>query len=444
MAITSARADSPEPLPSSRRPRLHGWRHPTVLAAAGFSIFSGFAQFGVATSLADVAAELGAPTEQGTTLGAQVGLSGTALGVGLAVIRLASIGSLPLAGWADRIGRRRMLLACSMLGLAITALAAGSPTFLWFVLLVASARPLLSATNAVAGVIAAEETSTADRSKAVALITAGYGIGAGLTGLLRGVVHDFAGFRGVFLMALVPLALAPLLARVVREPERFERLREAAAQGTASLRAPVLGALSASLRSRLVLMALLWFAFNFMSGPGNTFAFLYSEGVLGLSPWVTAAMLVSAGPGGLLGLLAGRFLADRLGRRPAGVAAQALVATSYVLLYSGSSTAAIAGYALAMLAGGAYAPAAGTMSAELFPTSVRASVAGWLTAAGVLGAVGGLITFGLLADALGGFGWAALLICSLAAAVGALFYVLPETRGKELEDTAPELNGASS
>jgi MFS family permease len=423
---------------SAGRPLLHGWRHPSILAAACFAVFSGFAQFGVSTALADVARQLGEPAEQGTSLAAQVGLSGTALGIGLAVIRLAAVGSMPLAGLADQLGRRRVLVTCSMVGLALTAVAAGSPTFVVFVILIAAARPLLSATNALAGLVAAEDTGAADRSKAVALVTAGYGIGAGLTGLLRGVVDGLAGFRGVFLMALLPLALAPLLARLVREPARFASLRRAADAGRARLRAPVLGALDPALRGRLLLMGLLWLAFSVVTGPGNTFVFLYSEGVLGLDPLFTAVMLVSAGPCGLAGLVAGRFLADRLGRRWTAAGAHIAVAAALAITYSGTPAAAVGGYVVAMFAGATYAPATGAMAAELFPTSVRGSVAGWLAAAGVVGAVTGLVVFGLLADALGGFTRAALLIAVPVALVSVLFRALPETRGQELEDSAPD------
>ena len=189
--MTSTGAPGPPPAgdvptPSARRFRLHGWRHPAILAAAATAVASGFAQFGATAALGDVAHAFGAEGNGGSLV-ARVGLSGTTLGIGLAVVRLASLGSLPLAALADRHGRRRMLLGCIAAGLAVTALAALSPGFWWFVALFAFGRPLLSATNAIAAVIAAEETNSRHRAKALALVTAGYGIGAGLTALLRGV-----------------------------------------------------------------------------------------------------------------------------------------------------------------------------------------------------------------------------------------------------------------
>ena len=78
-----------------------------------------------------------------------------------------------------------------------------------------------------------------------------------------------------------------------------------------------------------------------------------------------------------------------------------------MLTYSGSKLAAGAGYLLAVLAASVFAPAAGALTNELFPTSVRASVAGWEIAAGVFGATAGLLAFGAVADVGNRFGLAA-------------------------------------
>jgi MFS family permease len=116
----------------------------------------------------------------GATVVAQAGISGTALGIGLAIMRLASLGALPVIGLADRFGRRRLLLATVGAGLAMTVLAAASPSYWCFVAIFACGRPVLAATNGLAQVTAAEQTASADRAKAVALIAAGYGTGAGV------------------------------------------------------------------------------------------------------------------------------------------------------------------------------------------------------------------------------------------------------------------------
>jgi MFS family permease len=68
---------------------------------------------------------------------------------------------------------------------------------------------------------------------------------------------------------------------------------------------------------------------------------------------------------------------------------------------------------------------------------VRAPAAGWLAAAGVLGAVAGLLAFGMLADFFDAFGPAAIVIVVPVALSAAGFAFLPETRGMELEESAP-------
>jgi MFS family permease len=444
--VTSTGAPGPSPPgdsgadPSSaaRRVRLHGWRHPAILAVAAATVAAGFAQFGATSSLGDVARTFGESGE-GTSLVARVGLSGTTLGVGLAIVRLASLASLPLAALADRHGRRRMLLGCVSGGLAVTALAALSPGYWWFVALFSIGRPLLSATSAIAVVVAAEETETRDRAKAIALMTAGYGIGAGLTALARGVAGGDLGFRGLFALALVPLAAMPLLARRLEEPDRYQRLRAAADPELAAARPAVLGRVRAGLRPRLWPLAVLAFSIAFVTGPMNTFLFIYAENALGMSRSTTAAMVVlGAGPIGLVGLLIGRWAADRLGRRVTAAGTQATVALAGMLTYSGSRPAVVAGYLLAILGASAYAPSFGALGSELFPTSVRATVAGWLVAAGVVGAVAGLVAFGLLTDALDSFATAAVLVCAPVVLTCVLFARLPETRGLELEQSAPD------
>jgi MFS family permease len=377
-----------------------------------------------------VAAAFGEATRSsGDSLISQVGLSGTTIGLGLASIRLASVGALPLSSLADRLGRRRVLLACAAVGLALTALASTSPAFWWFVAFFALARPPLSATNSLAALVAAEETRTADRARAVALIAAGYGFGAGTIAVTRFLLGPTIGWRGLFLLAVVPLLLLPLLARAVREPVRF--VRAAPAPGHGSLLEP-LGI--PQLRRRLLALIGMAFSIAFVTGPANTFLFLYGERVLGLGPGATAGLVLAAAPAGLLGLLVGRLAADRLGRRPAGAVAQVLVAAACALTYSGSVAGAVVGYLAAIFGGSSYAPAIAAMAAELFPTRVRGAVAGWATAAGVLGAVAGLVAFGLLADAFDGFGGAAVAVAVPVALLAGLFALVPETRHLELED----------
>jgi len=411
---------------------LRSWTDPAVVALALLAFASGFGQGGAIAALGDVAKHFG-HVVHGTTIADQAGLSGTVLGVGLAVLRLASLGGLPLAGLADRFGRRRMLLVTCATGLAFTVLAAASPGYWWFVIIFALGRPHLSATNALAQVSAAEETDSKDRAKAIALIAAGYGVGTGLTAVIHGLAKSTLGFRGLFLLAVVPLGAIFFIRRWLVESNRFT-LAAAATDHPV----PVLGAVARPYRWRMLTVCSIAFAVAVVTGPANSFVFVYALNVLKMSGDEQAAMVTVASIFGLAGLLLGRVLADHIGRRPTGAMAMAAMALSGTLAYSGSRGALVVGYEIGVFAAATFAPAAGALANELFPTSVRASVAGWYSAAGVLGAVTGLVAFGAVADAEHLFAVAGLVIFLPAALAMVLFWLLPETRGREPEDLWPE------
>ena len=137
---------------------------------------------------------------------------------------------------------------------------------------------------------AAEETASSQRAKAVALIAAGYGIGSGLIAIMHSLGATTLGFRGVVLLALVPLAALPFIARWVVEPDRFTI---AAAAKDHPL--PVLGAVGPRFRRRLLIVAALTFAVSLVTGPANSFFFLYAQNVMRLSGAATALLVACAG-----------------------------------------------------------------------------------------------------------------------------------------------------
>ena len=307
--------------------RVFRWWDPPVVGVALLAMAAGFGQFGAVAALGSVAKTFGHVTH-GATFADEAGLSGTVLGVGLAIARLASLAGLPLAGLADRFGRRPTLLATCALGLALTIVAAVAPGYWWFVVIFALGRPLLSATQGVTQVSAAELTSSAERAKGVALVAAGYAAGAGLTAIIHSLAGNALGFRGIFALAVVPLMLLPLVARLVVEPGRFVQV------AATEHRRPVLGPVGREFRGRLVVVASLAMAFSVITGPANSLVFIYAQNFLHVSGVVTSAMVVGAGVSGLGGLLVGRWLADRWGRRPTVAVSMVGLAAFGTLAYS--------------------------------------------------------------------------------------------------------------
>ena len=407
--------------------RLYRWRDPTVIAIAFLAMASGFGQFGAVAALGDVAKAFG-HVNHGATVADQAGLSGTVLGVGLAILRAASLGGLFLAGLADRFGRRSTMLVTCAIGLVFTLAAAASPSYWWFVAIFALGRPLLSAAAAVAQVAAAEHTAAADRAKAVALIAAGYSAGAGLTAVIHGLAEKTLGFRGLFALSVIPLVALVYIGRFIIEPDRFNRME------TGDYAKPAFGSVGQLYRRRLVVVSVLAFAVSVCSGPATSFLFVYAQNVRHISGVGISLMVVVAGVFGLLGLFSGRWMADHLGRRPTLAVSIVAIVLFAVFTYSGSRFAVLVGYSLGVFAGGNFAPAAGSFVNELFPTSVRATVAGWQIASGVLGAVVGLVVFGSVADIGNRFSIGATVTFLPIIPVIALLLLVPETRGREPED----------
>jgi MFS family permease len=351
------------------------------------ALVAGFAQFGAVASLDDVAHHFGRHTSS-ESLQSVVGLSGSVLGVGLAILRLASLGALPLASLADRWGRTGVLRRTLLIGLVITACASLSPSYWFFVLCFALARPLLSTTSALIQVITVELSSTKRRIDRLVIVSAGAGLGAGLAAVLHGLIRGADSFRWLFALAIVPVVFVrPMLRRIpepafARDDAKFARI----------------GAVPRGVRGRVVIVGVIVFIIGVISGPASGFTFVYGEGVLKISPEVVASVVAASAVTGLVGLLLSRYCSRVLGRRWTVVIGTLLTAATASLAYGGGKAAFVVGYMSGVLAGGLLAPAIAALSTELFSHVFRATAAGWIVVAGVLGAMTGLLVFGLIGD----------------------------------------------
>ena len=391
---------------------------------ASLALFAGFAQFGAVASLADVARHFGHVTDS-TSLASQVGLSGSVLGLGLAILRLASLGALPLASLADRSGRIRLVRLTLWGGLAITSAAALSPNYWFFVGCFALGRPLLSTASILLQVMMVELSNTAQRVGRLAIIGAGGGAGAGLSAVLHGVIRSAGSFRWLFALAIIPVVVVGRLLRNVPEPPT--RDTELLAR---------IGSVSHEFRGRLWRVGLVVGVLGLIAGPANGFVFVYGESILHIAPSKVAILVSSAALTGLLGLLLSRWMASRFGRRTTTAVGVLVTGLSAAVAYGGGGGLFVAGYLLGVGAGGLVTPVITALGTEIFPHHVRATAAGWLVIAGVVGATLGLAIFGAVGDVMHASGdsalrWPAVITFLPMLWTVALLRALPET-GQEL------------
>jgi MFS family permease len=390
------------------------------------ALVAGFAPFGAVASLDKVAGYFGHHSST-KTLQSVVGLSGSQLGIGLAILRFASLGALPLASLADRWGRVSMVRRTLLVGLFITACAALSPSYWFFVACFALARPLLTSTSTLVQVITVELSTTRSRIDRLVIVSAGAGVGAGLAAIISGLIKGPDSFRYLFAIALIPMLFLRPLLRPIPEPE-FR-----GASGTLAH----LGAVPPGLRARVAIVGVIIFVVGVISGPAGGFTFVYGESVLKISPVVVSLVVALSALTGLGGLVLSRYCADALGRRGTIIIGTIATALMAALAYGGGKAAFVVGYMGGVAAGGLLAPALAAISTELFPHSTRATAAGWIVVAGVIGAIVGLLVFGLVGDSVhvtgaGSLRPAALITFLPLLPLLALLYKLPESSHLEL------------
>ena len=233
------------------------------------------------------------------------------LGVMLSIIRLGYLLALPIASLADRFGRRRLLLYSIIFYTVATGASAVAPGVRTFVAFQFIARAFAAAELAVALVILAEEVEAGVRGSSIGLLGAlaisGYGLAAAVFALIN--VIPF-GWRGLYALALIPLAVIVPIRRHLPETHRFDQMREQA--GAARFLTPIAELIRNHPR-RLITLLIVSFLYYLGSTPAAFLAFKYLQEVHHWSPAMVSSLVI---PGGALGILGNVFagrLSDSLG-----------------------------------------------------------------------------------------------------------------------------------
>lgn len=353
------------------------------------------------------------------------GVGDTAIGVAGSLVRAGIVIALPAAVLADRLGRRRVIVAMSFAAPLVSAAGALAPSFPVLVATQTIGRPLGLALDFLVAVVAAEEMPRNSRAYAVSVLAMASGLGAGVAVAALPLADTSAsGWRLVYVVTLIWLVVAVDMLRRLPETARFERPHVVA---------------TPLHRGRFAVLAAIALLTNVLVAPASFFQNDYLTDERGYSATIIAVFTFATATPAALGLVVGGRLADTGGRRRIVAVGLPLAAVLVTVSFSIGGPVMWLATLLAAIAGSISYPALAVYRAELFPTGNRGRAAGLLTAAALIGGIGGLLTMGQLLDrgmshgaVIGG-----LALGQLAAVAVALRW-LPETAHHELEDLNPE------
>ena len=360
------------------------------------------------------------------------GRTDSAIGVGAAITRWGVIIVPPIALFADRIGRRTILVAAAWAAPLSAASGALAPNFEWLVVSQSLARPLALVINVLILVILTEEMSRETRARSVGLVAIASSVGAGVAvAALPLADTSDAGWRWLYLLSLIWLPVAFVLQRQLRETQRFTRVQ------TFTDSVPV----ARVSRSRLFTQIAAAFLISVFIASASVYFVNYLRDERNYNAlMVSIFTIVTAMPAGL-GLIIGGRIADRRGRRQVGAFSLAIGTLLVVVAFATAGPAMW----ISQLVGGFFLgisfPALGVYRGEMFPTAHRSAGAATVTACGLIGGSLGLIAAGQLLAR----GWSYGEVMATLALAPILVMVLvltkfPETVHRELEDITPDVD----
>ncbi len=337
---------------------------------------------------------------------------------------------------SDRFGRRPVILA-SVLGFGLFTLATAFARSLEQLVVLQLCARICLVTQISTAYVLLNETMPGDiRGRASGLMAAAASVGAALPALLlQPVVSLGYGWRAMFVIGALPLALLPLLWWGLRESEIWLAARATANDvAHATLRAQFRQVLAPGLRRNFLAVSALWFVISFWTAATLLFLTYYVFNERGWTPQhiqiIAPAALVAA----FLGYALAGLLMDRIGRRRAAVLLLSLGTAATVLCFGATNVWAIGtGWMLLQLALGVWV-VGHVMTTELFHTEVRGSAYGLAhNLIGRWGFVAGPATVGLLAGPLGRTSNAIMALSFInLLAIPLVLWVLPETRNVDL------------
>ncbi len=422
-------------LVSSDDSGLFGWwrvadrpaRRALVAAALGWAL-DAFDVMLFSLTLASVIKELGLTKTQAGALGSVTLLGG-------------AVGGLVFGHIADRFGRTRALMASVLLYSIFTAACGLSQTLWQFAVFRALLGLGMGGEWASGAALVSETWPAKHRGRALGFMQSSWAIGFAAAAMVVGFVLPRWGWRAVFFVGILPAFFVLWVRRNVEEPEVWKaqqrvRLAGGAAVVTAAasrfsdmFRGPMLRlTVAVTLMNACTLFG--WWGLN-----GWVPAYLSlptTQGGIGLSTETMSWFIVAMQVGMWLGYISFGYITDAIGRKP--VYVSYLVMASVLLPLYGYVRAPLVLLLLGPFVaffGTGFFSGFGGVTAEIYPTSIRATAQGFTYNLGRIASAAAPFTVGRVATT-EGFS-VAFTIAGLAYLLGAIMWTfIPETKGREL------------
>jgi MFS family permease len=363
---------------------------------------------------------------------AELGLSGSeAGGLGSVTLLGAAAGGVFFGFVADRFGRTRALIFSVALYSIFTA-ACGFATTLTQLIVFRTLLGIGMGGEWASGAALVSETWPAEhRGKALGFMQSGWAIGYAAAALVNAAVQPAFGWRAVFFVGILPAFFTLWVRRNVEEPPIWKAAQTVVKRASLAMafRRPLLG-LTVALTVMNMFTLFAWWGFylwlpSYLTQPA-------SQGGVGLQLLSSSAFIFVMQAGMWFGYVTFGFVSDRVGRKRTYVT-YLLAAAALLFLYvtiRNPVALLVLGPFVAFFATG-YFSGFGAVTAEIFPTAIRASAQGFTYNVGRVASAVAPWAVGTLAQSQG-YG-AALSLSSAAFLAAAFVWIwIPETRGREL------------
>lgn len=370
-----------------------------------------------------------------------LGIAENEVGRLTAIIRLGVLPALLLTLLADSLGRRRLLLL-TILGFTfatfVTAFAANTGQFTAFQFV---ARMFIVAEGMLAVVVIAEEIRARYRGWGIGVLSAFGALGHGLASVIFALVELLPyGWRALYALGAAPLLFVAWFRRSLRETRRFvvyqERRNDRPGWRTAVL--PVKH-LIVMYPGRLAALCAALFPVAFTLDAALIFVSKTLQQTHGYAPVHVTLLFLTVGVVAPVGNLLAGWLGDRWGRKRVLVVAMAANICGLLAFYNLSGALVPVAFGLMLLSLQIISPLFAALGAELFPTSYRSTASGVRQVVTTIGGAIGLWAEGHLYNYFGSHPAAiSALVLALPLAPCIVWFWLPETANRELEEVSPE------